>query len=100
LLGVPEDLLIKHGAVSEQVAKAMAEGIRKKANVDIGLSTTGVAGPTGGTDEKPVGLVYIGISTKDFTTAEKFQFSGNRLQNKEEACNAALEIILDYIHNR
>lgn len=100
LLGVSEDLLKKYGAVSEQVAKAMAEGIRKKSNVDIGLSTTGIAGPTGGTKEKPVGLVYIGISTEDLTTVKKFQFTGDRLQNKEDTCNAALHIILEYINNR
>jgi len=97
LLGVPEKLIKEHGAVSEQVAKAMAEGIRKKSNVDIGVSTTGIAGPTGGTDEKPVGLVYIAISTSKDTTVRKYNFTGNRLQNKERACNAALWMIFDYL---
>lgn len=95
LLDVPQNLLIEYGAVSEQVAKAMAEGVRKKSNVDIGLSTTGIAGPSGGTKEKPVGLVYIGISTTDKTEAKKFQFSGNRLQNKQSTCDAALQMLYD-----
>ena len=97
LLGVPENLLKKYGAVSEQVAKAMAEGFRTKSYVDIGISTTGIAGPTGGTKEKPVGLVYVAISTPDKTIVKKFQFSGDRLQNKESTCNAALQMLLDIL---
>ena len=97
LLDVSEDLLIKHGAVSEQVAKEMAEGIRTKSNVNIGISTTGIAGPTGGTKEKPVGLVYIAVSTSDITIVKKFQFSGNRVQNKESTCSAALKMLLDVL---
>ena len=97
LLGVPEDMLKEYGAVSEQVAKAMAEGIRTTSNVDIGIATTGIAGPTGGTKEKPVGLVYIAISTLENTVVKKFQFSGDRLQNKESTCNAALQMLLDLL---
>lgn len=97
LLGVPEDMLKEYGAVSEQVAKAMAEGIRTTSNVDIGIATTGIAGPTGGTKEKPVGLVYIAISTSENTVVKKFQFSGDRLQNKESTCNAALQMLLDLL---
>ena len=97
LLDVPEDLLIQYGAVSKEVAKAMANGIRTKSNVDIGLSTTGIAGPGGGTDKKPVGLVYIGISTKDDVMAKKFVFDGSRLENKENACSAALKMVLEVI---
>ena len=96
-LGVPEDLLRKHGAVSEQIAKAMAVGIRTKSNVDIGLATTGIAGPTGGTKDKLVGLVYIAISTSKSTRVKRFQFSGDRLQNKENTCNAALQMLLDHL---
>jgi len=95
LLGVPEVLIKKHGAVSEEVAKAMADGIRKKSKVDIGLATTGIAGPTGGTKDKPVGLVYIAVSNSDRTLVKKFQFTGNRLENKESTCNAALVMLLD-----
>lgn len=97
LLDVPEDVIKKHGAVSEQVAKAMAKGIRKKSNVDIGISTTGIAGPTGGTKEKPVGLVFIALSTEKETLVKKFQFSGNRIENKESTCNAALQMLYEYI---
>lgn len=98
LLDVPKDLLIKHGAVSKEVAEAMADGIRIKSNVDIGISTTGIAGPTGGTEEKPVGFVYIAVSTKDDTQVEKFLFTGDRLQNKENTCEAALEMLLNILN--
>jgi nicotinamide-nucleotide amidase len=97
LLDVPENLIKEHGAVSEQVANAMAQGIRLKSKVDIGLATTGIAGPSGGTKEKPVGLVYIAISTSKNSEARQFHFSGNRIQNKELTCNAALWILLDYL---
>ena len=97
LLGVSEDILKEYGAVSEQVAEAMAKGVRTRSNVDIGIATTGIAGPTGGTNEKPVGLVYIGISTADNTVVKKFNFLGDRLQNKEETCNAALNMLLDIL---
>ena len=98
LLDVPKDLLIKHGAVSKEVAEAMADGIRIKSNVDIGISTTGIAGPTGGTEEKPVGFVYIAVSTKDDTQVEKFLFTGDRLQNKENTCEAALEMLSNILN--
>jgi nicotinamide-nucleotide amidase len=97
LLGVPENLLKKYGAVSKQVAKAMADGVRTKSNVDIGISTTGIAGPTGGTKEKPVGLVYISVSNKDSVIVKKLLFSGDRLQNKESTCNMALQMLLDIL---
>jgi nicotinamide-nucleotide amidase len=97
LLNVPKILLEKHGAVSKQVAKAMAEGIRTKSMVDIGISTTGIAGPTGGTADKPVGLVYIAISNEEDTIVKKFNFSGDRLQNKENTCNAALQMLYKII---
>jgi nicotinamide-nucleotide amidase len=97
LLGVPKDLLQRYGAVSEQTAEAMASGIRERAAVDIGIATTGIAGPTGGTKEKPVGLVYIGISTKKKVIVKRFLFSGDRLANKESTCNAALELLFETI---
>jgi PncC family amidohydrolase len=100
LLGVPEKLLTNFGAVSEQVARAMAEGIRKRAKVDLGVSTTGVAGPTGGTKDKPVGLVYAGIATHNDVVVKRFLFSGDRLQNKEQACDAALSFLLETLMNR
>ena len=97
LLDVPEELFRKHGAVSKLVAKAMAKGVRIKSNVDIGIATTGVAGPTGGTKKKPVGLVYIAVSTSDKTEVKKFQFLGDRLQNKESTCIEALQMILNIL---
>ena len=95
LLDVPEDMLKNYGAVSMEVAKSMAKGVRIKSNVDIGISTTGIAGPTGGSKEKAVGLVFIAISTESNTFVKKFNFSGNRLQNKKSTCDAALEMLLD-----
>ena len=97
LLDVPKDLLEEYGAVSEPVAKAMAEGVRKKAKVDIGISSTGIAGPTGGTEEKPVGLVYIGLSTKNQNNVNKYVFSKDRLGNKEETAKHALLMLKDYL---
>jgi len=97
LLGVNQEIIRKYGAVSEETAKSMAIGIKEKSKVDIGVSTTGIAGPTGGTKEKPVGLVYIGIATSKDTTVKKFIFSENRLQNKEMACNESLKFILETI---
>ena len=97
VLDVPNDILQKYGAVSEQVAKAMAENVRVKSKVDIGVSTTGIAGPTGGTPEKPVGLVFIAMSTADETIVKKFQFTGDRLQNKVSTCNAALDLLFQYL---
>jgi len=95
LLDVPENILSKFGAVSEQVAKAMAEGVRKKSNIDIGIATTGIAGPTGGTKEKPVGLAYIAVSTDNGTVVKKYQFSGERIENKRSTCDAALILLLE-----
>lgn len=97
LLGVKEETLAKYGAVSEQTAREMADGVRKKANVDVGIATTGIAGPGGGTAEKPVGLVYIAISTEKETKVEKYLFHGNRWENKESTCKAALNLLLDHL---
>jgi nicotinamide-nucleotide amidase len=95
LLDIPVDLLIKQGAVSRPVARLMADNIRIKSKADIGLSTSGIAGPTGGKKEKPVGLVYIAISIQDLTRVEKNKFTGNRLEIKEQSCNAALQLLYD-----
>ena len=97
LLGVSESTLEEHGAVSKEVAEAMAEGVRKRSKVDIGISTTGIAGPLGGTKEKPVGLVYIAISTEKNIVVKKFIFTGNRIQNKESTCNVALNVLLEIL---
>ncbi len=92
-LGVPVEIVRQHGAVSRQVAEAMAFGIRTKSNTDIGISTTGIAGPTGGAPEKPIGLVWIGYSDKLETTALRFTFGGHRRIIKERAAQAALELV-------
>ena len=100
LLGVKEETLKKHGAVSEQTAREMAIGVRERSRVDIGIATTGIAGPTGGTREKPVGLVYIGLSTGEGTVVRKFNFHGDRVENKESTCSAALQMLLEYLENK
>ncbi len=97
LLDVQRTTLQCHGAVSSQTAEEMARGIRAKAGVDIGLSTTGIAGPGGGTAEKPVGLVYIALSHSKGTTAYKYTFTGNRWENKERTCQKALELLSNHL---
>jgi PncC family amidohydrolase len=98
LFDVEEDVLKEFGAVSEHIAKLMADEIREQSNVDFGISTTGIAGPTGGTPEKPVGLVYIAVSTSDKTIVKKFQFRGDRIQNKENTCNAAFKMLFEIVN--
>ena len=96
LLGVPHELLVQHGAVSEPVAKAMAEGVRKTAGTDYGLSVTGVAGPDGGTEEKPVGLVFVGISDAEGTVAERLDLSAWRRSReaiRERSANRAFDLL-------
>jgi len=95
LLDVPEQLLKNYGAVSKEVAAAMAKAIQQRAQVNYGLATTGIAGPTGGTKDKPVGLVYIALSTKNTVVVKQFLFSGDRLSNKENTCTAALKLLLE-----
>lgn len=93
LLGVPHDLIVEHGAVSEPVAKAMAEGVRRIGKTDIGVGVTGIAGPTGGTAEKPVGLTYIALSYEGGTEGEKFLFGGDRQMNRWRAATAVLDMV-------
>ena len=83
LLQVDPDILKQHGAVSEPVARQMAENLRNIANVDISISTTGIAGPTGATLEKPLGLVYIGFSTEKETKVKKYIFKTDRIGHKK-----------------
>ena len=97
ILNVNEDTLIKHGAVSLYVAQQMAEGVRAISGTDIGLSITGIMGPTGATTDKPVGLVYIGFCDEKVCTARKFVFGENRIFNKQRTTQAALEMIRRYI---
>lgn len=93
LAGVKKDTLEKYSAVSEETAREMAEGGAKAANADAALSVTGIAGPDGGTDEKPVGLVYIGCYVNGNTVVERHVFSGNRREVREQAVHSALELL-------
>jgi len=92
-LKIPGEILEKYGAVSEEVAILMAEGIRKVSNTDYGVSATGIAGPTGGTEEKPVGLVYIGFAHENDSFARKFIFGGDRQAIRERTVQAALNLV-------
>jgi nicotinamide-nucleotide amidase len=92
-LRVPKELIETYGAVSSEVARAMAQGVRQIAGTDIGISTTGIAGPTGGSAEKPVGLVWIGYSDGNETLAVKLNFGDDRRRVKERAAQAALELV-------
>ncbi len=93
LLHVPELLLAQFGAVSEEVARAMAEGVRAVSSTDVGISVTGIAGPTGGTPEKPVGLVYIGLADSAGTVVERRLMPDDRLRFKDRVSQAALELL-------
>ncbi|MCP9446790.1 MAG: competence/damage-inducible protein A [Nitrospira sp.] len=94
LLGVPPDLIARHGAVSREVAAAMARGIRQRAAVSVGLSVTGIAGPGGGTETKPVGLVYIGLDGGEGDVVVKeFRFHGDRSVIKQRSSQAALDLL-------
>lgn len=93
LLGVPEDLLATHGAVSEQVAVAMAAAARTRTGATASLAITGIAGPGGGSPEKPVGTVWIAASLRDRARVRRFVFPGNRAAVREEAVREALTLL-------
>lgn len=90
-LGVPPEVLEAHGAVSAPCARAMAEGVRRRFGSDLGIATTGIAGPTGGTPEKPVGTVFMALSTEEGTEAKGFRFFGDRSQVKLMTSQVALD---------
>jgi nicotinamide-nucleotide amidase len=92
-LGVDSDLIQKHGAVSAEVAEAMAEGVRRRADTDFGLAVTGIAGPGGGSEEKPVGLVYIALSDDAHTEHRKLMLPGDRHLIRWRASQAALDLL-------
>ena len=93
LLGVEESALQNYGAVSSQVARQMAEGAAKQAKAEAAVAVTGIAGPDGGTPEKPVGLVYIGCSVKGKTVVTENHFKGDRLEIRRQTAQAALELL-------
>lgn len=97
LLGVPEDVLSTYGAVSREVAIAMAEGFRKIYGVDIALSATGLAGPDGGSKEKPVGLVYIGLAAQGFSTYAEHRFASHRAGNRQSTVTVSLQLLYRFL---
>ena len=99
LLGVSWDTLEKHGAVSEETIREMALGVRHALAADVGLSVSGIAGPTGGTPDKPVGYTWIGLSTPKGIWTLQHTAGGNRLENKQEVANTALEFLYEFLTN-
>lgn len=96
-LGIPSVIIKRHGAVSPQVARKMAQGVRKAFHTTFGLSTTGVAGPTGGTKRAPIGRVFIGISDGRRTWVKKLDLKGSRIQIKREAVQRSLHLCYEIL---
>jgi PncC family amidohydrolase len=99
-LSVPHDLLVTKGSVSAEVAGRMAEGVRAVTGADIGLSVTGIAGPGGGSAEKPVGTVYMGLAAEGKTLVRQHHFSGDRAAVRGQTSDAALKMALDFLEGR
>jgi nicotinamide-nucleotide amidase len=97
LLGVPEGVIREHGAVSAETARLMAEGVRRSAGVDLGLAVTGIAGPAGGTEAKPVGTVHVVLDDGTTTLGKKFAFRWDRRRNKIMGAQSALLLLLRYL---
>lgn len=100
VLGVSQEVIDTVGVVSEACALQMADGARKLLKVDVALSATGVAGPTGGTAENPVGTVWLGVSTAEGTIARRFQFDGDRQSVRRQTVETALRLALDVLHSK
>lgn len=100
ILGVPQETLGAHGAVSAETARAMAEGVRRLFGADVSVATTGIAGPTGGTPEKPVGLTYIALAATETTLVREYRWTGSRRENKEASALAALELVCEFLRSR
>jgi PncC family amidohydrolase len=100
LLGVHWETLERFGAVSRETVLEMAAGVRQALAADIGVSISGIAGPGGETPGKPVGLVWVGLSTPNFEDAWEFHWDGDRIQNKADSAEAALQIVLDYLRRQ
>lgn len=94
-LGVPDEVLAAHGAVSAQVARAMAEGARTGLGTDVGVAITGIAGPDGGSAEKPVGLTYVAVADGDGVDVRRHHWAGDRSSNKRDSAMAAIRLLLE-----
>jgi PncC family amidohydrolase len=99
-LGVPAEVLAAHGAVSAQTARAMAEGVRTRFGVDLSVSITGVAGPDGGSDAKPVGLTYVAAADERGVDVRRFVWPFDRAGNKRASAVAAMELLLERVEGR
>jgi PncC family amidohydrolase len=99
LLGVRWATLEKYGAVSKETALEMAAGVRRALAADVGVSVTGIAGPSGGTPEKPVGLTWIGLSAPGIDEAWEYIWNGDRLQVKEQSAQQALQLLVDFLND-
>jgi PncC family amidohydrolase len=99
LVGVPSDVLAAHGAVSAQTALAMASGGRERTGADLGASVTGIAGPDGGSAEKPVGLTYVAVADASGSEVRRYLWSGDRAENKRASAEAVLELVLGRIES-
>lgn len=95
LLGVPDEILAAHGAVSAQVARAMAAGARERLGVGLAVAVTGIAGPDGGSEAKPVGLTYVAVADEGGEEVRRFHWTGDRAENKRLSAEAALELLLE-----
>jgi len=95
LLDVPAEMLAAHGAVSAQVARSMAIGARSRLGASLAVSVTGVAGPDGGSAEKPVGLTYVGVADAQGADVRRFNWSGDRVANRRASAIAALELLVE-----
>jgi PncC family amidohydrolase len=100
ILNVSHNTLYDHGAVSEQTALEMARGARRLFGTDLAMSVTGIAGPGGGTPDKPVGLVYIALSARNQEMCQQFVWEGDRERNKAYSAQAALEMLLAYLREQ
>ncbi len=97
LLGIPRAIIDQYGAVSEQTARLMAEGIKNITGTYLGVGITGIAGPGGGTEEKPTGLVYIAVAGETKTNCQRYIFPGQRGEVRSSATSAALDMLRQYL---
>lgn len=97
LLGVRHETLLARGAVSQETAQEMARGARERLGADVGIATTGIAGPTGGTLEKPVGLVFVALSAADAQLCQRHVWHGDRASNNQQSADAVLRLVQLYL---